>query len=302
MSNAVENNQNDLLERVNHLETFYAQANHDLQIRISELEQRLERMMRAMAELALRADLKDLGLDAEYKDLWEVVREALENSSKPATSKFMQQYWELLAKANHRHTIVANFSGEDENFYTFAAPIFADLDQKYDLVHPGAKVLDIGCGAGRVAHWLRGKVQSYVGVDISPTMVETATRYIPDENFKFIANDGQDLSFLEDNSITLGLSFIALQHMPEEVMFSYLREFGRVVADGGKLLFQLPAIESYPERRQTERELWFVLAYPQERITAFMEEQGFQVNDILTQGNDWNPTKDDFYVCTKLAK
>jgi 2-polyprenyl-3-methyl-5-hydroxy-6-metoxy-1,4-benzoquinol methylase len=50
-------------------------------------------------------------------------------------------------------------------------------------VRSSVDVLDLGCGAGRLANRLRANLRSYVGVDASPEMIEVAVRNEPDLTF-----------------------------------------------------------------------------------------------------------------------
>lgn len=69
-------------------------------------------------------------------------------------------------------------------FYTDFAAAFADsrtlgqaeLDRVIDLVPPAGRVLDVGCGHGRLAHLLdnRRPDATYLGLDFSPSFVRLA--------------------------------------------------------------------------------------------------------------------------------
>lgn len=48
------------------------------------------------------------------------------------------------------------------------------------LVPSGARVLDAGCGTGRVARWLAQQGYDCVGVDLDPSMLAVARREAPD--------------------------------------------------------------------------------------------------------------------------
>ncbi|MFG1677441.1 class I SAM-dependent methyltransferase [Micromonospora sp. NPDC049282] len=51
------------------------------------------------------------------------------------------------------------------------------------LVPPGARILDAGCGTGRVAAALAGRGHAVVGVDADPTLVEAARADHPGPRF-----------------------------------------------------------------------------------------------------------------------
>jgi SAM-dependent methyltransferase len=49
---------------------------------------------------------------------------------------------------------------------------------------PGNRVLDLGCGAGRFARRVQPLCGSYLGVDASPPMIETARKNLPELAFE----------------------------------------------------------------------------------------------------------------------
>ncbi|MCW4355998.1 methyltransferase domain-containing protein [Hoyosella sp. YIM 151337] len=52
-----------------------------------------------------------------------------------------------------------------------------------ELVAPGARVLDAGCGTGRVAIWLQEHGYHCVGVDLDESMLDVARRRAPELNW-----------------------------------------------------------------------------------------------------------------------
>lgn len=54
-----------------------------------------------------------------------------------------------------------------------------ELDHMISRVQPGAKVLDVGCGTGRLCTQLAGKNVNYTGVDISQEQITIAQQTCP---------------------------------------------------------------------------------------------------------------------------
>lgn len=52
----------------------------------------------------------------------------------------------------------------------------------YSIDNPN--VLDLGCGSGRHAHWLNGNFNSYLGIDASSEMIDSAREHFPKLTFE----------------------------------------------------------------------------------------------------------------------
>jgi SAM-dependent methyltransferase len=104
------------------------------------------------------------------------------------------------------------------------------------------KAFDFGCGVGRLTQALCQYFDECFGVDIAPSMIELAKKYNRyGDKCKYYQNDSNDLSLFKDNSFDFIYSKIVLQHMKPEYSKNYIREFLRVLAPGGVVVFQLPS-------------------------------------------------------------
>ena len=100
------------------------------------------------------------------------------------------------------------------------------------------RVLDFGCGAGRLTQALAEHADEVVGVDVSPPMLEQARQLDASGRCTFVLNESQDLSQFPADSFDLVYSELVLQHLPEPVIDGYLAEFVRVLRPGGVALLQ----------------------------------------------------------------
>jgi SAM-dependent methyltransferase len=96
--------------------------------------------------------------------------------------------------------------------------------------------LDFGCGVGRVTQAMARRFASCVGVDISRQMVDQARSLNQYPHCRYIVSSEERLPFT-DARFSFIYSNIVLQHVPRPFSTAYLREFARVLAPGGILVF-----------------------------------------------------------------
>jgi SAM-dependent methyltransferase len=103
------------------------------------------------------------------------------------------------------------------------------------------RVVEIGCGLGRMTRWFAEQFLEVHGVDISAEMIAEARRRLRDyPNVVLHVGSGQDLSFLLDEYFDLAFSYIVFQHIPSRAIIeNYLRETARVLKPGAVFKFQL---------------------------------------------------------------
>ncbi len=96
----------------------------------------------------------------------------------------------------------------------------------------GRKLLDFGCGAGRLSAWLSDRGTRYTGVDLSPAMLELARRRHPGLELE-LAEEGR-LPFASDH-FDVVVSVTVLHHNPYQRQQQILGELLRVLRPGGLL-------------------------------------------------------------------
>ncbi|WP_439663089.1 methyltransferase domain-containing protein [Lentzea sp. HUAS TT2] len=152
--------------------------------------------------------------------------------------------WAVLTDPERRH----GGWDVDEFLATGAGPI-ALVRKHVDAagLSFGERVIDLGCGAGRLANALAAHVHEVVGVDVAQSMVDEANRInrLP-ERISFVVYDGFRLPF-DDESFDSAVTLISLQHSPPALQVNALLELQRVVKPGGVLVVQLPCRPSKRE-------------------------------------------------------
>jgi ubiquinone/menaquinone biosynthesis C-methylase UbiE len=108
------------------------------------------------------------------------------------------------------------------------------------------KALDVGCGAGRIIQLLAPRFGEVHGVDVSDEMLRLAgERLKPFPNVRLHRLDGTDLRIFPDNTFNIMWSYSVFYHMPRELYYGYLNELSRVMAPGGRLIYQLAQLYSW---------------------------------------------------------
>ena len=147
-------------------------------------------------------------------------------------------FWAILSdkkKRNRKWNV-------DEFFKTGQVDIKQVMEQAQQLglpLHRGM-AQDFGCGVGRLTQPLCQYFSHVIGVDVAPSMIELAKRYNQYERkCRYIVNKATDLKIFDDNSFDFILSLFTLQHLKPEFSKQYLKEFIRILAPGGLLVFQI---------------------------------------------------------------
>jgi SAM-dependent methyltransferase len=99
------------------------------------------------------------------------------------------------------------------------------------------RVLDFGCGAGRLSQALAEHAREVVGLDVAPPMLAKARSLDrTGGRCSFVLSEDSDLRTFPDDSFDLVYTERVLQHLPRPVLENYLAEFVRVLRPGGVAL------------------------------------------------------------------
>jgi SAM-dependent methyltransferase len=164
--------------------------------------------------------------------------------------------WESHGKTDPRWAVLSDNDKrgglwDDASFYATGR---AQIAESLDLVRAAGAVpvrrdraLDFGCGVGRLATALAEHFDRVDGVDIAPSMIAEA---VAGNRFpgrvEYHVNVADDLALFPTDSFDLVHSFITLQHIPAPLVRRYVREFVRVAAPGGTIVFQAPHRTHHP--------------------------------------------------------
>src|SRR5713226_2379222 len=150
----------------------------------------------------------------------------------------MREDWDQRARENARHYVnTANAAWTDEEFFasgerTVAEEVLTDMGNICQGKRAAdMRVLEIGCGAGRVTRALAKLFGEAHAVDVSGEMVRQASEALRRYPSAFVyQNNGKDLTVVPEREFDFAFSSIVFQHIPSrEIIENYVREVNRLL-------------------------------------------------------------------------
>jgi SAM-dependent methyltransferase len=160
----------------------------------------------------------------------------------------MREDWDHRARENARHYVnTANTQWTDDEFFasgerTVAEEILTDMGNICQGKPPvDMRVLEIGCGAGRVTKALSKLFGEVHAVDVSGEMVRQAKEALRGHPNAFVyQNNGKDLKVVPEREFDFAFSSIVFQHIPSrEIIENYVREVHCLLRNGALFKFQV---------------------------------------------------------------
>ena len=113
------------------------------------------------------------------------------------------------------------------------------LGAVYDLVEPkpGERIVDLGCAAGAMTHFLSGFGMEAVGIDSEPVAIERARSLFP--NLEFVQADAAQLPF-GDRTFDKAVAADFTEHVNDNCFRAVLADVRRVLRPGGTLSIYTP--------------------------------------------------------------
>ena len=225
----------------------------------------------------------------------------------------MRRFWDARAREDALYFVdsrVPYRAADAERFWSEGA---VDLDRLLGAVdarvEPSTRVVEIGCGVGRLTRALAARAEEVVAIDVSAEMLARARRLNPAlTNVRWLQGDGVSLAGIGDASADLCVSHVVFQHLPDPaVTLGYVREMGRVLRPGGTAVFGFsndPAVHRGSLRsalsprllfdrlrgrgpRGQGRREWRGSAVPLDDLRAAAGEGGLEVERVAFPGTQY---------------
>ncbi len=160
---------------------------------------------------------------------------------------------------------------------------FRDLPGIIAKYVTGRRALDFGCGAGRSTRFLRKLGFTAVGIDISSSMIQMATRIDPCGTYLLV--DKGDFSALEPDRFDLVLSAFAFDNIPDVARrCDLLRGLGRLLNNEGRIIL----LGSTPDIYLHEWASFTTKDFPENRLA----KSGDRVRIVMKDVKDPRPVED----------
>jgi SAM-dependent methyltransferase len=156
----------------------------------------------------------------------------------------------------------------------------AFLDAFAEATRGAGLVVEIGCGPGQIAAYLAARGVSIEGIDLSPEMIEQATRHHPALAFRVA--DMFALPYA-DGALAGAVAFYAIVHLQTAELGPPLRELHRVVRPSGLLALAFHVGDEHTHVAEmwgcaTSLDFWF---HRPDAVIAALASAGFAIEARL---------------------
>jgi len=205
----------------------------------------------------------------------------------------MRRDWDERARKNARHFVnTSRADWSDAEFFAsgekaVAEDILTDMTNICQGKDPKTmRVLEIGCGAGRLTRALSNIFGEVHAVDVSGEMIARASAALADRpHVRLYHNNGCDLSVVPNVEFDFAYSAIVFQHIPSrEIIENYVREVARLLRPGALFKFQ---VQGNLSAHSDPRDTWVGVSYSEEQAKALALGCAFEPRYMHGAGNQY---------------
>lgn len=160
----------------------------------------------------------------------------------------------------------------------YPSPLWDALFEITKEVKDGDKILDVGCGSGRLLDFFGEQKIDYLGIDPSERMIDNAKKLHP--NFDFVLGDVLELSLLPQINFDWIFSVAVFHHIPsEDLRVIALKQLKNKISDSGKIVIAVWNMWSQKRFRR------LILKFC---VLKLLKKNNYDCGDILF---DWKDEK-----------
>jgi len=215
------------------------------------------------------------------KRLWDAVQKRMALRKQLKT---MRLDWDRRARENARYYVQdSRQEWSDADFFedgrqSVSDFILTDTPDIYQGKDPKAmRVLEIGCGAGRMTRPLAELFGEVHAVDVIGEMVARARQALAGHpNAHVYRNNGRDLRVVPRRPFDFSFSVIVFQHIASyEVIENYVREVHRLLRPGALFKFQVQGCLNIDP--VSPDNTWEGVAFSEQQAREMAERCGFEM-------------------------
>ncbi len=184
-----------------------------------------------------------------------------------------------------------------EEFSQTRKKVWEEMEYLASKVGEGARVLDIGCGNGRLLQVLPGDIQ-YLGVDLSAKLVREARKSYPGK--RFITGDFLSLPYAKlSKDYDFVFAIAVFHHLPtKRARLHFLGKVKKLLGKGGKLMLTVWNLWKEKKHRDNidekgdifipfgwEKAPRYYHAFTEEELVQISQEAGFAIEEFRKNRN-----------------
>ena len=192
------------------------------------------------------------------------------------TRKQLKNQWEKAAEADNYRNAIAKGYNDEKSFRHVGktqTKALVKLFDKHGIKTKQQRIVEIGCGTGRITEFLSKEVEFMYATDISMKMLNRFNDRLSLSNVALVCSD--NISFIPDESVDMILSMLVFQHNPEHLVYEFFDEGSRILKPGGHYVFQLTAQDKHQvvqDNRATDMVRWTV-----DEVKSIAEKYNFKM-------------------------
>jgi len=231
-------------------------------------------------------ELENEFLNSKEYNLLSKIQPTISPKNNLSDEEWMKKDWNKRAESDAKFFILTVKDQKEEKFWESGKndceKILDRNSSRFEWICKGKnpkelRVLDIGCGIGRILIPMASIFKEAIGVDVSKKMIALSKEYVKKiPNCHTYENSGSDLSLFEDDYFDFCYSYIVFQHIPKkEIIENYIKEVSRVLKTGGIFRFQVRG--NLARTFFGETETWHGYNFTDKEIHKIKNENNFEI-------------------------